>query len=309
MSLLSADGPGTHEGSTRRAELQLSGGMERSAATHQMQRPRTVPKHSSHKPTAAALAEQSTELRELILEVAHRAHVGHIASCLSIVDILTAVFAVLEVDDDTFILSKGHAGLALYAALYQHGCITHDALFSYCRDDSVLAVHPGHRIPGVQFTTGSLGYGLGFAAGVSLARRITRAPGRCVALLSDAELNEGSVWEAIMFAGHRRLPLTAIVDANGRQAMGTTDSVLDLEPLAPKFAAFGWDVHEIDGHDPNALMMELTVAADSRPSAIIARTVSGRGVHFMEGRVEWHYWPLSDSQYAEARREVRPPQP
>jgi len=246
-------------------------------------------------------------LRRLVLEVAHQARVGHIASCLSIADILTAAFAVMDPDHDTFVLSKGHAALALYACLHQRNLISRADLFSYCSDNSLFSVHPDHHIPGVRFTTGSLGYGLAYAVGVSLAQRIGAKPGRAIAVLSDAEVNEGSVWESIMFAGHHRLPVTAIVDVNGQQALGRTREVLDLAPLAPKLAAFGWSVRDVDGHDPGLILAALRPDAVPGPVAVLARTVAGRGVTFMEGRVEWHYWPLNDTQLAQALADLDRP--
>jgi len=254
---------------------------------------------------APDLRLKANQLRGLVIDVAYQAHVGHIASCLSIVDSIVATLSVLDLDRDTFILSKGHAALALFGGLYQKGLISRDDLFSYCADDSRFGVHPDHRVPGIRFTTGSLGYGLGFAAGVSLARQVARAPGECVALLSDAELNEGSTWEAIMFAGHHHLPLVAIIDVNGQQALGKTRSVLDLQPLAEKFVAFGWQTDEVDGHDPAALRGCVQDSARSGPRVVLAQTVAGHGVPFMEGRVEWHYLPLTEVQYVEAKRALR----
>jgi transketolase len=188
----------------------------------------------------------------------------------------------------------------LYGALYATGRLTLEQLDTYCGDGTRLAGHPEHVLDDVDFSTGSLGHGLSLAAGAALGARL-QGSARCVyALLSDAECNEGSVWEAAMFAGHHRLAnLMAVIDLNGQQALGYTGDVLTLEPLSERWQSFGWDVHEVDGHDSDAI--EQTLASLDRrhgpPHVLIARTVFGRGVSFMERRIEWHYLPLSDEEY------------
>jgi transketolase len=253
-------------------------------------------------------------VRRHILEQSKRANVGHIGSALSVVEILCALYAsALRVESpadperDRFVLSKGHAALALYVVLHLKGWIAAERLDSYCADHSLLGVHPDHRLRGVDFSTGSMGMGLGFAAGAALAARLQRSKRRAFALLSDAECNEGSIWEAAMFASHHQLAnLTAIVDANGQQAFGTTSAVLNSEPFAERWRAFGWDVHEVDGHDVRALIGVLrSLNYDSgKPHAIIARTVCGKGVSYMEHQVKWHYWPMNDAEYRQARLEI-----
>lgn len=243
-------------------------------------------------------------VRRLVLEEARRADVGHIGSALSVVDILVALFgSVLRADDpadpdrDRFVLGKGHAALALYATLQLKGLIGREALRQYCGDGSLLGVHPSHQLPGIDFSTGSLGHGLPIAAGAALATRMQSSSRRVVALLSDAECNEGSTWEAAMFAGHHRLDgLAAVVDVNGQQALGFTADILDQSALPARWRAFGWEVREVDGHDPAAI----TAALDrprGAPLAVLARTIAGRGVSFMEGQVAWHYMPMSEAQY------------
>jgi transketolase len=254
------------------------------------------------------------QLRLLILEVSKRAGVGHIASSLSIVDIMAVLFALYldnaegEQPRTRFVLSKGHAALALYGALHLCGRLTRDDLNQYCADGSALGVHPEHTVVGIDVSTGSLGQGLSLSAGSALAAQIERAPRRTYCLLSDAELDEGSVWEAIMFAGHRRLgQLTAIVDLNGQQALGKTSEVLDLgsaAEVAAKMTSFGWSSVVVDGHDIAALAAALAPSDGDAPRMIIARTVAGHGVSFMEGQVAWHYLPLSDQQYYLALREL-----
>ena len=252
-------------------------------------------------------------LRRIILEESKRAHVGHIASALSVTEIISVLYSdVLHIarpDDperDRFVLSKGHAALALYAALTLKGFLTLEDLHSYCGDGSLLGVHPERDLVGVDFTTGSLGHGLSFAAGAALAARLDGSPRRTYALLSDAECNEGAVWEAAMFAAHHRLcNLTAVIDCNGQQALGKTADVLQMEPQAERWQSFGWRPIEVDGHDPVALQAAFAEAVRGEsPSVVLARTSAGKGISFMEDKVEWHYLPMTDEQYASALNEV-----
>jgi transketolase len=254
------------------------------------------------------------QIRRVILEQSKRAHVGHIGSALSVADIIAALYdGVLRVREpkdperDRFVLAKGHAMLAVYAALFHKGWLTQAELNTYCGDGTMLGVHPEYGLRGVDFASGSLGQGLSMAAGAALAARLQQSPRRAFALLSDAECDEGSVWEAIMFAAHHQLSnLIAIVDLNGQQALGYTDEVLSLQPLAARWSAFGWDVHEVDGHNVGA--MQATIAAletaGGPPHVLIARTTFGKGVSYMEGQIKWHYWPMSDAEYRQAVREV-----
>jgi transketolase len=250
------------------------------------------------------------QLRRIVLEQAHRAGVGHIGSALSVVEVLVAVSRVVrrqpgDPDRDRFVLSKGHAALALYAALHAAGRISREQLDGYCGDGTLLGTHPEHELHGVDFSTGSLGHGLSLGAGAALAARMQGSDRRAFVLVSDAELNEGSLWEAAMFAAHHRLAnLVAVVDANGQQALGYTREVLDLEPLADRFEAFGWDAVEVDGHDVDALVDALDRPAGERPRAVIARTTFGKGVSYMESLVKWHYWPMSDEDFQRALAEV-----
>jgi transketolase len=252
-------------------------------------------------------------LRRSILETAYHAGVGHIGCALSVADILAALYSgVLNLpaldhpDRDRFVLSKGHGALALYAALAATGHMPAASLEGYCADGSDLGVHPSRKLPGVDFSTGSLGHGLSYGAGAALAARMQPSSRRVFVLLSDAELNAGSTWEAVMFAAQHRLGrLTAVVDLNGQQAFGATRDVLDLEPVAERFRAFGWTAVEVDGHDARALEQALNVpaAAHAAPRAILARTIFGRGVSFMEGQLAWHYLPMNAEQFACAMRE------
>lgn len=259
-------------------------------------------------------AVTSSGIRRIILQASKRAHVGHIGSALSVTEILAALYnGVMHVpsaDDplrDRFILSKGHAALALYAVLHLKGFVAADDIDQYCFDGGLCGVHPEHHLCGVDFSTGSLGHGLAVGAGVALAARMRGEPFRSFVLVSDAECNEGSLWETVMFAGHHRLGnLFAIVDDNGQQALGRTKDIIDLRPLGDKWRAFGWNVREVDGHDVAALTAACNDLCDrpDAPGVVVARTISGKGVSFMEGKVEWHYLPLSDDQYAQAIREL-----
>lgn len=253
-------------------------------------------------------------IRGLILEHSKRANVGHIGSCLSVADIVGALYGgVLDIsepdnpDRDRFVLSKGHAALALYAALYLRKWVSAAELDSFCADGGRLGVHPEHGVPGVDFSTGSLGQGLSFGAGAALGAQLLGSRRRVFVLVSDAECNEGSTWEAIMFAAHHRLAnLVAIVDLNGQQALGYTKDVLNLSPMSERWRAFGWDVHEVDGHDEELLggIMTDLDAGFGPPHVLIASTVFGRGVSFMERQVRWHYLPMSDDQYRQALQEI-----
>jgi len=261
-----------------------------------------------------AQTKSALEIRQIILEQSKRARVGHIGSGLSVADIVASLYdrvmsitAPDDPDRDRFVLSKGHAALALYAALFLKGWITREDLDTYCGDGSLLGVHPESALPGVDFSTGSLGQGLSMGAGAALAARLSSSARRVFVLLSDAECNEGSVWEAIMFAAHRNLSnLIAIVDLNGQQAFGYTDQVLKLSPMAERWRAFGWDVHEIDGHDETEIAETISRLSTTSgpPHVLIARTTFGKGVSYMENQIKWHYWPMSDQEYQQALSEI-----
>ncbi len=271
------------------------------------------------------MIDNSNAIRRIILQQSKRAHVGHIGSALSVADILAVLYGrILEIPEpedpgrDRFILSKGHAALALYAALHLKGWLSSETLDSYCADDSLLGVHPEHALRGIDFSTGSLGQGLSIGAGAALAARIQGSSRRVFVLVSDAECNEGSLWEAVMFAAHHRLGnLTAIVDLNGQQALGYTRDVLDLPSMAKRWRAFGWQTRQVDGHDQAALREALRSAdpdggePGNRPRVVIARTVFGKGVSYMENKIKWHYWPMSDDEYRQALEEIgtAPPAP
>ena len=261
------------------------------------------------------LERRANDMRADIVRMIAEAGSGHPGGSLSCADILAALYfgGVLEHDSenpewegrDRFILAKGHAAPALYAALAQAGYIPREELATLRKLGSRLQGHPdSNQVPGVEVSTGSLGQGLSIAAGAAAGLRLDGAPQTVFALLGDGECQEGQVWEAAMFAAHRKLDnLVAIVDRNGLQIDGRTCDVCDPGDLGAKFAAFGWDVDEVDGHDLDALVAVLGAAKagrDGRPHAVIARTVKGKGVPFMENEAGWHGKAPNAEQAAEA---------
>jgi transketolase len=256
----------------------------------------------------------AAQVRRSVLQASKRANIGHIGSCLSIADIVAALAdGGMKLDGgnerDRFVLSKGHAALAWYSALHAVGRLSDEQMESFCTDGTDLGGHPEHVLEGVDFSTGSLGHGLGMASGAALAARRQGSDRRVFALLSDAECNEGSTWEAVMFAAHHGLSnLIAIVDMNGQQALGYTREILDLSPMAERWRTSGWDVHEVDGHDVPRLQQTIASldTTSGPPHVLLAATTFGRGVHFMESKIEWHYLPMNDEQYARALEMVGP---
>jgi transketolase len=244
------------------------------------------------------------------------ASASHIGSCLSIADILAVLFTrVLRIDPvngldpdrDRFVLSKGHAAAILYACLAERGFFPAAELMTYCQSGSRLTGHVSHGVPGVEVSTGSLGHGLPISVGFALAARADSRRSKVICLLSDGECDEGSNWEAILFAPHHKLDnLTVIVDYNKIQSFGRVSEVLDLEPLADKWRAFGWHTVEIDGHDLESLAKVFSAlpAQPGRPTAVIAHTIKGKGVSFMEDKLEWHYKSPSRDQLESALKEI-----
>ncbi len=209
--------------------------------------------------------------------------------------------------EDRFVLSKGHSAGAYYVVLWTLGKLQEDDLLQFHKDDTRLSGHPpASGIGDILFATGSLGHGLSLAAGLALGKRLMNEPGRVYCLMSDGEWNEGSCWEALIFARHHRLDnLAILVDLNGLQGFGTTRDVAELDPLAEKFRAFGVPTEEIDGHDREAILGALQRERGSL-AAFVARTRKGSGVSFMEDRMEWHYLTMTEAQYQQALRETDP---
>lgn len=241
----------------------------------------------------------ATSTRRFILNMVHKSGGSHIASALSIVDIVTVLYnEVLKFNPDIpywenrdrFILSKGHACTPIYALLAQLGFFSSKDLESYGQDSSNLMNHISHKVPGVEFSTGALGHGLPFGVGKAKAAKVLNENWKTVVLLSDGELDEGSNWEAFMFAAHHKLDnLTVIIDYNKLQSLDTIEKTMGLEPLNDKFKSFGWDVIEIDGHDYSQIVQALNENTNVNPKVVIAHTIKGKGVSFMENKVEWHY--------------------
>lgn len=236
-----------------------------------------------------------------LLRMHYESGVGHIGGNLSCLDLLLTLHHDVLGPMDQFVLSKGHAAGAYYVTLWTTGRLQDEDLRLFHKDDTRLSGHPpSSGIDDILFATGSLGHGLSLASGLALAKRFKEEAGRVFCLTSDGEWNEGSCWEALIFARHHRLEnLTILVDLNGLQGFGTTREVADLEPLSARFEAFGVPTEEIDGHSRESIRRALL---DDRPGprAIVARTQKGCGVSFMEDRMEWHYLPMTEPQYHQA---------
>ena len=260
--------------------------------------------------------ELARRIRVHVLRMTHSARASHVGSCFSAADVLAVLYGrVLQVDPfnpekadrDRMVFSKGHAAAALYAVLAESGFFPVNRLQGFGLDGDALAGHvTNHGVPGVEVSTGSLGHGVALGCGMALALRALKPPPRAFVLASDGELDEGSTWESILFAGHHDLGnLCLIVDFNKIQSFGRVSEVLEIEPLADKFRSFGWTAEELDGHDHRELERALTFDAEVQPPrAIIAHTVKGKGVAFMEDRLEWHYRSPSDDELLEALREL-----
>jgi transketolase len=265
---------------------------------------------------AAALADKARALRIAAFSMVHAARMGHPGGDFSAADILaTLYFGVLNVDPkaphapgrDRFILSKGHASGILYATLAEAGFIPRAALKTYMQPHSMLNGHPNRNyVPGVEANTGPLGHGLPIAVGIAVAGQMDGAASRTFVLVGDGELQEGSNWEAMMFAGHRKLAnLTLIVDRNRLQQGARVAETNDLEPLADKLRAFGFEVAEVDGHDHAVLMRTFAPRAGAaKPLAVIAHTIKGKGVSYMEDQAGWHHGVPNDAQFAQAVKEL-----
>jgi transketolase len=230
--------------------------------------------------------------------------VGHIGGNLSALDALMVLYHEFIGLQDRFVLSKGHSAGALYTALWSIGRLTDADLATFHRDGTLLAGHPpAAGIPEIQFATGSLGHGLSLAAGTAKALALKDRPGRVFCLTSDGEWQEGSTYEALVFAAHHRLSnLTILVDHNGLQGFGSTAEVASMSPLAGRLAGFDLDIVTIDGHDPEAIRRAL--APGERLRLIVLQTRKGNGVSFMQDRMEWHYLPIDAAQYAQAIAEI-----
>jgi transketolase len=263
------------------------------------------------------LEDLARKIRGRIVEMSHKGQAAHLGSALSCVDILVAVYwGALRIDPqnpsnperDRFILSKGHAAAALYATLAYRGFFPVELLDSFADPGSCLAEHPVPRsVPGLELATGSLGHGLSVGLGMALAGRIQNQSYRVYVTISDGECNEGSVWEAALFAPvHELENVIVIIDYNKWQATGRSNEVMGLVPLKEKWEAFGWSAYEIDGHDMGVLVNALQNVPDGtgKPIAVIAHTVKGKGVSFMEDDNNWHYRIPNEVEVQKALKEL-----
>ncbi len=257
---------------------------------------------------------KSKQIRLSVLDAIYHSGKGHIGGAFSCTDILVALYygGVLKYNPknpkwdlrDRFILSKGHAAIALYAILGDLGYFSKSELEIF-NNGGILGEHPDINIPGIEINSGSLGHGLGVGAGMALAAKIDDKNHRTFVLLGDGECNEGSVWEAAMFAAHHNLNnLTVVVDRNGLCIHGTTEEINQLNPLDKKFEAFGWHVESIDGHNIDEIVSKLKRNQNIKPQLIIADTVKGKGVSFMENILSWHHGNISDECYKKAKIEL-----
>ena len=263
------------------------------------------------------LQKVARELRGKIIETSCKAKIPHLGSCLSCVDILVTLYwHTLNIDPknptaedrDRFLLSKGHAAPALFQLLAMRGFFPSFELDHYGVDGSLFAEHPpAHGVPGVEAATGSLGHGLSIGTGMALASRIKNIPNKTVVLMSDGECNEGSVWEAAMFAAAQKLEkLATIIDFNKWQATGRSQEVMAIDPFKEKWQAFGWSAYEVDGHNIVELANLLARFPDGsgKPVAIIAHTIKGKGVSFMEDNNNWHYRTPKPEEVEAAKKEL-----
>jgi transketolase len=244
--------------------------------------------------------ELALKIRQHVIQMTHDAKCSHIGSCLSCADILAVLYNIKD-KEDKFILSKGHASAALYAVLAESGYFPIEYLKRYYHD--TLCGHASHYVPGVDVSTGALGHGLSIGCGMALSTK-----NKVYVLLGDGDLNEGSTWEAAIFASHHRLNnLVAIVDYNKLQALGNIEDILDLTSLTGKMLSFGWDVREVNGHDTEEMANAFATVKKNKyqPSCFIAYTIKGKGVSFCENKVEWHYKHPNDEELKKALEELK----
>lgn len=258
------------------------------------------------------LEQNATIIRRSIIDLANRSGSPHVGSCLSCADILAALyFSELKIDPwderDIFILSKGHAAMALYATLHARGILTEEELDGYYRNDGTLPAHLDRfRGKGVEVSSGSLGHGFNMGIGIAFGLKKQASSRRVFAIIGDGESQEGSIWEGAMFAPKLGVDnFTAIIDHNNLQGYGRPTELCEYYPISKKWEAFGWHAIEIDGHDFTALEQAFAVKCGGRPKIIIARTIKGKGVSFMEDQLIWHYFIVTDEHRKQALDELR----
>ena len=261
------------------------------------------------------LEQLAFKIRKHAINMTNTGRSSHIGSILSIADILAVLYGSVmsyNADEpkwsgrDRFILSKGHAGAGVYAVLAECGFMNIDKLKTHYQNGSDLSGHVSHKgIPGVEFSTGSLGHGLPVAAGMALAAKINKDKHNVYVLMSDGECDEGSNWEAALFAPHHRLDnLVVIIDRNKLQSIHSTEETLALEPFVDKWQAFGWNVVDVDGHNNEQLINACNSKIMNKPLCIVANTTKGKGISFMENQVLWHYRNPQGEEYEAAIREL-----
>jgi transketolase len=230
------------------------------------------------------------KIRIRILQLSNSAKSSHVGSSLSIVEILLVLYNFFIKKKNIFILSKGHACLAYYCVLQKFGYFSNKTLNTYGKDNTILLSHVSHKVPGVQFSTGSLGHGLPYATGRALAEKINKSNNKIFVLISDGELNEGTTWESLLFATYHKLDnLIIIIDYNKIQSLDFTKNILKLEPLNKKFQSFGCNVKNINGHNLLQVYKSFLIKKNTKPTVIIANTIKGKGVSYMENSILWHY--------------------
>jgi len=257
-------------------------------------------------------------LRKEILTMSYRANKAHISSCLCVTDIITYLYwNEMNIKPknptwekrDKFLLSKGHAAPALYAALSYRGYFSKERLKEFGKENSSLGVHPEYgSLPGIEISAGSLGHGLSIGVGMALAAKIDKTPSKIYVLISDAECNEGKIWEAITFAAHHKLNnLYLFIDLNGLQALGKTKDIIKIESLKKILSGFGWNTFETDGNnlsEIDKLFKKISIQKSTQPTAIICKTIAGKGISFMENSLDWHYKNLDEKLYHQALKEL-----
>ena len=249
----------------------------------------------------------SKKIRKHILNLSYKAKSSHIGSCMSIVDILAVLYNNIfnTKKKNNFILSKGHACLALYSTLYEKKIISKKDFLTYGEDNSILMNHVSHHVKGVNFSTGSLGHGLPVATGLALSLKLRKDKNKVFVLISDGELNEGTTWESLMFAAHHSLNnLVIIVDYNKFQSLTSVKKTLNLEPLKKKFDSFNCKTININGHNFLQIKKSLNFKSKSKPTVIIANTIKGKGVSFMENKIAWHYKSPNLNELRSGLREI-----
>ncbi len=260
---------------------------------------------------SANYKQKALEVRKTVLRLVHQAQTSHIGSNFSCIDILTVLYNIANIDKDLkedrdrIVVSKGWVAATVYTLLAEKGIIPKEDLETYCKEGSkyIGLVEPNVR--GIEAAGGSMGFGLPFAVGFALAKKLKKEKGKAFVLMSDGEMQIGTTWESALIASHHKLNnLFVIVDANGLQGMGKVKEILNIESLKDKWETFGWEVKEIDGHNFEEIEKALTAPEEGKPKIVIARTIKGKGVSFMENNNEWHYRAPEKYEYDRAMQEL-----